>query len=144
MARMREATVGFYWIPSEDSQKGQLDLLTFTGATAAIVPYRLLDITPVDDLRHHNIKLFADWTVFAGRELRQDFPDSVPVEASGVPFERDDWYIPACPNHPQLRIRHLTAIESLFKRWGNMLDGLWLDFIRYPVRWEAEQPRLPQ
>jgi hypothetical protein len=141
---MSDATVGFYWVPSGDTLQEQLNLLRFTGATAVIVPYRLLDTTLVEALQKQNIKIFADWTVFAGDELRQAFPDSVPVEASGAPFEREDWYIPACPNHPLLRQRHLVEMERLFERWAHALDGLWLDFIRYPVRWEVEQPYLRQ
>ena len=79
-----------------------------------------------------------------GEELRQQYPDSVPLDEMGTPFDRDDWYVPVCPNHPQVRAQHLAEISTLLEQHGHAIAGLWLDFIRYPVRWEGKQPRLHQ
>jgi hypothetical protein len=144
MKRMGETIRGYYWLPAGDTLSDQLDRLTFTAANVVIVPHQLINITPIDELHRHKIKLCVDWTVFAGAGVRQAFPDSVPVEASGEPFTREEWYLPACPNHPYLRAHHLTTLAQTLQHWGNALDGLWLDFIRYPVRWEGKSPRLPQ
>jgi hypothetical protein len=68
----------------------------------------------------------------------------VPVDASGKPLQKDEWYAPVCPNHPQIRRRHLQTLQQVIQNYSADIDGLWLDFIRYPVRWEARAPHLPQ
>jgi hypothetical protein len=137
-------TVGFYWTPSGAELEKQIALLVDTGANAVFVPYSLVEQAPLQELRRRQIRVFVDWRLFAGEDLRQRFPDSLPIDAAGKAFARDGWYVPVCPNHPQVRAAHLAAIGRLLDRRGKEIDGLWLDFIRYPVRWEAEQPRLQQ
>ena len=95
--------VGFYWTPTEHQVEEQLNLLTYTGANTVCIPHRFLEQTPLAWLRRQDIETFVDWTVFAGESLRQQYPDSVPIDATGTPFERDEWYVPVCPNHPQVR-----------------------------------------
>lgn len=54
----------------------------------------------------------------------------------------DGWYYPLSPNHPEVRKQRL---ERLKKRLQNpYLDGVWLDFIRFPLRWENGAPKLQQ
>ncbi len=139
---MNENTVGFYWQPADEGMADQLEVLRLSGANTVVVPYRLLESTPIDALCELQIKLCVDWTVFAGAEVRRAFPESIPVQASGEAFIQEDWYLPACPNYPGLREYHLATMNEVFTRWGDALAGLWLDFIRYPVRWEGEHPRL--
>lgn len=134
--------VGFYWSPVEQPVDKQLELLEFTGANTVCIPRKFLDLAPLEELRRRHIKVLIDWTMFAGEELRQRFPDSVPVDATGTPFEREDWYVPICPNHPQLRTQHMEALSNLLDRYNQEFAGIWLDFIRYPVRWEAAQPKM--
>ncbi len=141
---MEKQTVGFYWVPASDNLDQQLDLLMDTGANAVFVPHRKLDQVPLAYLHQQKIQVFVDWGLFVGEELRQQYPDSVPLDETGTPFERDDWYVPVCPNHPQVRMQHLAAITKLLEDHGHELAGLWLDFIRFPVRWEVKQPQLRQ
>jgi hypothetical protein len=134
--------VGFYWSPVEQPAGEPLDLLKFTGANLVCIPRKYLKEAPLEELRRQNIQVLIDWTMFAGEELRQRFPDSVPVDATGVPFDREEWYVPACPNHPQLRAQHMEALSDLLDHYHQEFAGIWLDFIRYPVRWEAAQPKM--
>ena len=141
---MDKRTVGFYWVPASDNLDQQLDLLINTGANAVFVPHRKLDQVPLTYLHEQKIQVFVDWGIFVGEELRQQYPDSVPVDEMGTPFERDDWYVPVCPNHPQVRTQHLAEITKLLEDHGHEIAGLWLDFIRFPVRWEVKQLQLRQ
>jgi hypothetical protein len=142
---MTEQTLlGFYWVPSGQSIDNQIDLLTYTGANTVYVPHRALDQLSLSELRRRGIQVYVDWTIFAGEELREAVPDSAPIDAAGAPFVRDEWYVPACPNHPEVRRRRLDAIQDALDRHGQEIAGVWLDFIRFPVRWEAAQPRLRQ
>lgn len=136
--------LGYYWSPGDGDVSGQVELLIRTGANTVVIPGKFLDRIPIELLRGRGMRIIADWSVFVGEEIRTRFPDSVPVNASGRPYERDGWYVPACPNHPQLRRRHIDALAQLLERHGPQLFGLWLDFIRYPVRWEGAAPPLPQ
>jgi hypothetical protein len=59
-------------------------------------------------------------------------------------MEADDWYVLICPNDERIRAHHLGHLRVLLERHGESLVGIWLDFIRYPMRWEVAQPRLVQ
>lgn len=134
--------LGYYWSSIADDVVSQVNLLVATGANTVFVPGHFLERIPFTQLNDHGIRVIADWGCFIGDELRQRYPDSVPVSASGQLFERDDWYVPICPNHPGVRRQHLEGIARLLEQHGAHLSGLWLDFIRYPVRWEGSQPTL--
>lgn len=133
---------GVYWQPTPDTLNDHLAQLAALRANAAYVPHTALDDLPLADLHAQGLEIYADIAVFAGEDLRRDEPDSAPVDATGARFERDDWYVPACPNHPGLRRRQLTRIEAILDKHGANIDALWLDFIRFPVRWEGPQPNL--
>ena len=137
-------TFGYYRAPVDDDVAAQVNLVIETGANTVYVPASSLDRIPVERLCDSGVRIIADWSVFVGDELRQKFPDCVPVEASGRSFERDGWYVPVCPNHPQVRGWHREGIAGLLDTYGRQLSGLWLDFIRYPVRWEGAAPNLGQ
>jgi hypothetical protein len=125
--------LAIHWTPLQSSLDAQIERLMDIGANSVVIPNAALSEIPFERLKHHNIAVFVDWKVFMGEALRQRYPDSVPIDASGMPFDRDDWYVPICPNHPGVRAEHLRAIP-----------GLWLDFIRFPVRWETRQPHFRQ
>lgn len=142
-SQMKE-TVGCYWVPlgDEDEIEKQSILIADIGANTVIVPYHKLDIVPLAYLQERHIQLLADLSVFVGESLREAYPDSVPIDAEGVPYDRDGWYVPVCPNHPQVRAQQLETVRALLEQHGAGIAGLWLDFIRFPVRWEGANPDL--
>ena len=79
-----------------------------------------------------------------GETWWEEYPDSVPVGVDGKHLAREEWYVPVCPNHPHVRSRHLDDMATLLDSVGDEIDALWLDFIRFPVRWEGADPKLPQ
>ncbi len=110
--------LGYYWAPVDDDPARQADLLVQTGANAAYVQGHALGRIPIASLRDRDVRLLADWSVFVGEELRQMFPDSVPIDANGRPFDRADWYVPVCPNQPQVRAWHRDGIARLLVHDG--------------------------
>lgn len=70
--------------------------------------------------------------IFAGKDKIEKYSDALPVESRGG-LQNVDWYYGVCPTHDEVRrhcldkIRHLSSLD---------IDGIWLDFIRYPSRWE--------
>jgi len=136
--------VGFYWTPVNGRLEDELDLFLNTGARTVCLPHSAIDQIPIAELRRNGVTVLLDWSCFVGEHWQKQYPDCVPITADGDEFLRDDWYVPVCPNHPQVRERHLAGIAELLDTHGDQIDGLWLDFIRYPVRWEKDQPVLRQ
>ncbi len=94
----------------------------------------------VTGLHSAGLRVYASLGIFAGRGLWERFPQSRPITADGTPAPREDWYEPAIPTLPELRAQRLRELETLAQ--SAPLDGVWLDFIRWPARWERPQPRL--
>jgi hypothetical protein len=91
-------------------------------------------------LRENRILCFEEITIFAGRTLYRDNPAYRPITQHGQEMKPDGWYYGLCPNQPALRQKRLNDFKN---RLSNpFVQGLWLDFIRYPVRWEKSNPRI--
>ena len=60
----------------------------------------------------------------------------------GKKIDKVEWYAGVCPNQSWLREQKLNAIKELISKYD--IDGIWLDFIRYPCHWEVINPKLEQ
>ncbi|TKB09924.1 hypothetical protein [Desulforhopalus sp. IMCC35007] len=87
-------------------------------------------------------KVYLTLNVFGGREPWKAFPDSNPVTADGTQLSGS--YGGVCPTHPQWRENRLHLLKQWLTDFGgdNGISGIWLDYIRYPGRWEHEEPFL--
>lgn len=101
-----------------------------------------LDAELIDALHRQNIKVYAEVGIFAGEEYWIKNPDSRPVNSRGQPIARQDWYCGLCPTQEWLRKEKLQAIREIAKNFD--VDGIWLDFIRYPCHWEVISPVLEE
>lgn len=81
-----------------------------------------------------NIKINVEIVCFAGKERWQKYPNSRPVNQSGKSIELINWYAGVCPNNPQIRRETLNHINKIIKEYD--INGIWLDFCRYPCHWE--------
>ena len=88
----------------------------------------------VTQLRELGIKVFAEIGLFSGKDLWKKYPDARPIDRAGNLMEPIHWYHGVCPNHPGVRQEKLAQIENIISSLE--IDGLWLDFIRYPCHWE--------
>jgi hypothetical protein len=88
-------------------------------------------------------RVFLTLDVFGGSGGWKTFPDSRPVKADGELLEPALAAI--CPTHPGWRQNRLGLLASWLERFqgASAIDGVWLDFIRYPGRWEEEHPVVP-
>lgn len=88
-------------------------------------------------------EVYLSLNAFGGSGAWQKFPDSRPVTADGSYLEKSLGGI--CPTHRGYRDERLALLETWLKdgekEW--QIDGVWLDFIRYPGRWEQVEPNLP-
>ncbi|MCC9075879.1 hypothetical protein FKZ61_007125 [Litorilinea aerophila] len=95
----------------------------------------------VEGLRAAGLRVYASCAIFLGSpELWQEMPAARPITDNGDPAPAEEWYYPALPTLPALRAARLERVEELARTLP--LDGIWLDFIRWPARWERSTPRL--
>ncbi len=93
-------------------------------------------------LKSAKIRRFRSLGFFQGADYWRDHPECRPVQADGTPLPKEEWYCGVCPNQDWLRAQKLEEIQALAR--SGKYDGIWLDFIRYPVHWESPSPNLPQ
>jgi hypothetical protein len=85
---------------------------------------------------------FEEIPLFVGEGNWERHPESKPIASNGRPLKKQSWYAPVCPSQPWLRAEKMERILSHVA--SRNLDGIWLDFIRYPVFWEEVPPFLPE
>jgi hypothetical protein len=100
------------------------------------------DAKLVDTLHKHGIKVYAEVGIFRGEKYWKSHPASHPINSQGKPIEKIEWYAGVCPNQQWLREEKIEQIEKLVR--DNGVDGIWLDFIRYPCHWEVLEPVIEQ
>ena len=88
------------------------------------------------------MSVYAEFGCFVGRQWWEQMPESRPITADGTPLEPEGWYCGVNPAIPGVRQERLAALESLLVQ--HELDGVWLDFIRWPCHWEVPEPILPR
>ncbi len=111
------------------------------GVNTVILSKSLLTKELANKFRKEGIKVYAELTVFQGDYLWREYPQSRPVQADGKPLNKIKWYAGICPNQNWLREKKLNEIKEIT---GLPVDGVFLDFIRYPCYWEVPEPRLDQ
>ena len=87
-------------------------------------------------------KVFLSLNVFGGTEPWNEFPDSIPIMSDGQKLPEK--YGGICPTHSAWRANRLALLTGWLSAYigENGISGLWLDFLRYPGRWEQPHPEI--
>jgi hypothetical protein len=117
----------------------QVDLLRAWGSTAIFGGYQEPGF--VEASQRAGLKVYAEFPCFVGEAWWKNEPASRPVRADGQLLEPDGWYYGVNPAIPSVRQAQWGALEKLLRDYE--LDGVWLDFIRWPCRWEGADPYRP-
>lgn len=96
----------------------------------------------VEQLRKAGIKVFVEISFFVGEKWWQEFPASRPVRDDGRLLEKEEWYAGVNPTDPDVFQAVLKKVEKIINT--NRIDGIWLDFFRWPCHWESPDPNLYQ
>lgn len=88
------------------------------------------------------LEVFAEFGCFVGKRWWDNVPESRPIDAKGRPLEPEGWYYGVNPSVPAVRDALLAELERTLERYA--IDGIWLDFIRWPCHWEVPEPVLRQ
>jgi hypothetical protein len=118
----------------------QIALLRSWGNTALFGGYE--DPELVEAAHAAGMKVFAEFPCFFGKRWWDEIPASRPVTHEGHLLEPEGWYYGVNPALPLVRRRRLAALEELLTE--HAINGVWLDFIRWPCRWEGARPHLPR
>jgi hypothetical protein len=112
------------------------------GIDAVFVGHSGLTEAMIARCHREGARVYAEFGVFQGKKVAQARPELWPIGADGKRLEPDDWYLGLCPNIDAYRKEKLAEITKTAKEFA--IDGVWLDFIRFPGHWEVRAPRLEQ
>lgn len=122
------------------------------GAAAGSLGVNAVFVPPKQDIvgwyREQGYKVFIPVNAFGGRGAWEKYPDSRPVKANGRKLgedKSDKGQEGTCPSHVKWRedrIRHIKHIADVLGK-DQGIDGIWLDYIRYPGFWETAKPDVP-
>ncbi|HUT17834.1 MAG TPA: hypothetical protein VM366_01645 [Anaerolineae bacterium] len=118
----------------------QVAILRSWGNTAIFGGYK--DLAFLEAAHEAGMAVYAEFGCFLGQEWWEALPESRPVTAEGRPLEPEGWYYGVNPSLPAVRQARLEALEALLAAYP--IDGVWLDFIRWPCHWEVHEPYLPR
>jgi len=94
----------------------------------------------INQLRKNGIKAYAELSMFSGNYYWDEHPESRPVLSDGNLVEMDGWYAGICPSQQWLIDQKIKEAENIAREYP--IDGLWLDFMRWPTRWEVKAPKI--
>ena len=138
---------GVYGVPSISRQDplSYVGEMEKAGVNAVFVPP---DRESVAWFKKRGFQVYVAVNAFGGKGAWKLFPDSRPVKADGSllgsgPGEKGHGGV--CPTHEGWRKERLKYVAGLVRDLGGEggIDGLWLDFIRYPGFWETDSPEIP-
>lgn len=92
----------------------------------------------VDMMHENDMRVFASIGCFVGGGWWKKLPDTIPIKANGQPFEKFGGYCGLNPANDKLRQAKLKELELLLDE--SDMDGVWLDYIRWPYNWESLEP----
>ena len=144
---MGEVVKGIYGVPSlaKRHPSTYVEELEKGGVNAVFVRP---DKDTIKWFNARGFKVYVSINVFGGKGAWKKYPDSRPVKSDGSYLGSKQGYKGhggMCPTHPEWRNKRLKYIEKLVKEFGGEggIDGVWLDFIRYPGLWEVLEPEIP-
>ena len=95
-----------------------------------------------ETFRRHGISVYAEAAIFYSSTEWKKHPETRPINQAGKPIEKVQWYRGLCPNQDRLIRQRLGLVKQLVAKYK--VDGVWLDFMRYPCHWEVLEPGLEQ
>ena len=96
----------------------------------------------VSDLHNSGIKIFEEVGFFVSEKFWKKYPKSRPITKLGEFLPKEEWYAGVNPIIDEIQNEVFAKIKKLIME--SDIDGIWLDFIRWPCHWESHSPKLEQ
>jgi hypothetical protein len=125
---------------TEDEAKQQLDNLAGFGVNAIFTESETYRDDLIEWTHERGFRWFGAIACFSDHandhQLLRKRPELWPVEESGRPRPQMEWYIGVTPTFNDYNQSILERAQRVVE--AHSLDGLFLDFIRWPIHWELE------
>ena len=82
------------------------------------------------------MRFFGGLSCFNNNDALAEYPKLHPVGRDGRRRPQMNWYIGITPSYEAYAQSRLEALKQMTRSY--QLDGVWLDFIRWPLHWELE------
>ena len=143
-----ELTKGIYGVPgiTEQNPSSYVGDMREAGVNAVFIKP---DRDTIKWFNARGFKVYVSVDAYGGKGAWKKYPDSRPVLADGSLLGEKRKYAchgGACPTHEGWREERLAYIKKLLEEFSGKdgkIDGIWLDYIRYPGRWSVLDPQLP-
>jgi hypothetical protein len=125
---------------TEDEAKRHLDDLAGFGVNAIFTESETYRDDLIELAHERGFRWFGAIACFSDHandhQLLRQRPELWPVEESGRPRPRMEWYIGVTPTFQDYNQSILERVQRVAQK--HPVDGLFLDFIRWPIHWELE------
>jgi hypothetical protein len=110
------------------------------GVNAIMTESDSYELSALDAARNAGLRFFAGVACFSDhasnfRSLRKR-PELWPVLENGQRRQQMEWYVGMSPTDRSRQVETLEEIKSLARSYP--VDGIFLDFARWPLHWEIE------
>ncbi len=117
------------------------------GVDTVVTEGDVYDADTIRRVRESGMRFIAGLSAFSdhanGNALLKTRPDLHPIDETGRPRPRIEWYIGVTPTIADHRESRARAAEAIVRE--HEVDGLMLDFVRWPLHWELElRPDAPR
>ncbi|MCX7796314.1 MAG: putative glycoside hydrolase [bacterium] len=109
---------------------------------AVFISHKNLGEDVVDRIHREGARVFVEIGIFVGKDTVEKYPELAPIGVDGKPLTPIKWYMGINPAIDWYRDKKSNEIRETLQNYN--IDGLWLDFIRYPCHWEVPNPKLEQ
>ena len=143
-ALQSKSIVGAFVFPDfwRDAVSANLNLtrLRDCGVNAIMTESDSYELSVVDATHNAGLRFFAGVACFSDhaskfRSLRER-PESWPVLENGARRPQMEWYVGMSPTDRRRQEEALSQIRLIARTFP--IDGLFLDFVRWPLHWEIE------
>jgi len=130
--KIKKMTKGIFLLDKLTEEK--VKQIVNLGVDTVFIGHQNFDQKLGKKLKNNGLKIYIEVGIFVGEEWWEKYPDCRPVDKNGNLMDKIHWYAGVCPNHQGVRREKLRLIKSIIDNYH--IDGIWLDFIRYPCHWE--------
>jgi hypothetical protein len=117
-----------------------LEALRDVGVNAIMTETESYDISIIEATHNKSLRFYAGVACFSDHAARfriiDERPELWPILENGERRPQMEWYIGMTPTDSRRQEEVLAAIASIARTYP--VDGLFLDFVRWPLHWEIE------
>ena len=120
--------------------KETLASLRKRGVNAIMTESDAYDLAAIEETHEAGLRFYAGVACFSDHasnfRLLKERPELWPILEDGSPRPKLEWYVGMTPADRRRQLDVLASIGAIARNYP--IDGLFLDFVRWPLHWEIE------